>query len=538
MKFASSQLAFLLAASSAGVGGAFTHPSFISSKSASIGRFRDGANAGFGSFSDRVVVPLSPAFGGDATRKSRDEISSSSPTSLDMGLRTFFMRGSHTPTEEEVRSLFHLWNDALATGDSSVVAERYSRTPILLPTVSDTPRTDFDSIKDYFDAFLKKKPQGKIVEGKITLGQNWAMDAGVYEFTMGADGSKVKARYSFVYAFEDGYWRIAHHHSSVMPEGTANAAHPPMSELQVKDLFHLWNDALATLDSSKVAARYSKEGVLLPTVSDVPRTDSSSIEDYFDAFLKKKPQGTVLESNVIVGTNWCQDAGIYEFTMGADGSKVKARYTFIYVHEDNEWKIAHHHSSVMPESILPSPMEKGDVRRLFDRWNGALATLDSSEVASCYARNAVLLPTVSDTPRTNPYLIRDYFESFLKKKPRGEILYGDVVVGTNWAQDAGTYEFTMGVDGSKVRGRYTFVYVMEDGEWKISHHHSSVMPEGLLAAGPYDPSSSSEVVSPAAAPVMEDEKKTAEIKVNGTTSKVEIAVKEDADELAELVGLN
>jgi ketosteroid isomerase-like protein len=40
--------------------------------------------------------------------------------------------------------------------------------------------------------------------------------------------------------------------------------------------------------------------------------------------------------------------------MGNDGSKVKARYSFIYIYEDDEWKIAHHHSSVMPEAFLGS----------------------------------------------------------------------------------------------------------------------------------------------------------------------------------------
>ena len=38
------------------------------------------------------------------------------------------------------------------------------------------------------------------------------------------------------------------------------------------------------------------------------------------------------------------------------------------------------------------------------------------------------------------------------------------MIGTNWAQDAGIYEFTMGATGAKVKGRYTFVYVFEDGE--------------------------------------------------------------------------
>jgi hypothetical protein len=37
-----------------------------------------------------------------------------------------------------VRSLFTLWNDALATGDSRIVAGRYANGATLLPTVSRT----------------------------------------------------------------------------------------------------------------------------------------------------------------------------------------------------------------------------------------------------------------------------------------------------------------------------------------------------------------------------------------------------------------
>jgi ketosteroid isomerase-like protein len=40
----------------------------------------------------------------------------------------------------------------------------------------------------------------------------------------------------------------------------------------------------------------------------------------------------------------------------------------------------------------------------------------------------------------------------------------------------------MGKDGSKVKARYSFIYVFEDGEWKISHHHSSAMPEAMMQA--------------------------------------------------------
>mmetsp|Transcript_54437 Transcript_54437/g.65614 ORF Transcript_54437/g.65614 Transcript_54437/m.65614 type:complete len:615 (-) Transcript_54437:243-2087(-) len=381
--------------------------------------------------------------------------------------------------EEEVRSLFSLWNNALATGDSRVVASRYANECCLLPTVSDTPRTDFDSVKDYFDAFLLKKPQGEIIEGYVKIGDGWASDTGIYEFTMGIDGSKVRGRYSYVYTYEDGAWKIYHHHSSVLPEGIALGA--SITEDEVKGLFNLWNDALATLDPKKVADRYAKNGVLLPTVSDVPRTDYYGIVDYFTSFLEKKPQGKIIDSNVIIGHNWAQDCGIYEFTFGVNGQKVKGRYSYIYVFEDGEWKISHHHSSVMPEGIvMPTPIKESEVRGLFNKWNDALATLDPKKVADCYSKKGVLLPTVSDTPRTDYYGIVDYFENFLKLQPQGEIESGDIVIGANWAQDAGIYEFTMGATGKKVKGRYTFVYVFEDGEWKISQHHSSVMPEETM----------------------------------------------------------
>merc|ERR1719384_1310934 len=295
-------------------------------------------------------------------------------------------------TESEVRGLFSLWNNALATLDPKKVAARYAKEGVLLPTVSDVPRTDFASIEDYFVNFLKNEPQGEILESHVTIGKNWCQDVGIYEFTMRATGKKVKGRYSFIYVYEDDEWKISHHHSSVMPEGIITAE--PITEKEVRSLFGLWNDALATKDPEKVAARYSKEGVLLPTVSDIARTDNAGIVDYFTNFLKLEPQGEILDGNIIIGTNWAQDAGIYEFTMGATGAKVKGRYTYVYVFEDGEWKISQHHSSVMPEANKAQPITEPEVRNLFQLWNSALATLDADAVAQRYAKDATL-PTVS-----------------------------------------------------------------------------------------------------------------------------------------------
>jgi len=278
--------------------------------------------------------------------------------------------------------------------------------------------------------------------------------------------------------------------TTVMTSGMANsAAKPagvvqlaqPITKAEVRDLFNLWNDALKTGDPNVVVQRYAKNGVLLPTLSDIPRNDPAAIKDYFVGFMAKKPVGKILEGEIFVGNNWAQDAGIYQFTF-QDGSVVKARYSFIYVYEDGQWKISHHHSSLMPQEVVrPVAVTKEEVRGFFDLWNNALKTGDPQVVTARYTKDAVLLPTLSDSARYTNDRIADYFVGFLKKKPTGKILEGNVKTGPNWAQDAGIYEFTF-QDGSTVKGRYSFVYAYENGEWKIAHHHSSIMPEGAVAA--------------------------------------------------------
>ena len=82
-----------------------------------------------------------------------------------------------TKEEQEIRALFSLWNSALATGDSRLVTARYAKDAVLLPTVSDTPRTTHALIRDYFDAFLLRKPSGVITEGYIKIGEGFAKDS-------------------------------------------------------------------------------------------------------------------------------------------------------------------------------------------------------------------------------------------------------------------------------------------------------------------------------------------------------------------------
>jgi uncharacterized protein (TIGR02246 family) len=127
------------------------------------------------------------------------------------------------------------------------------------------------------------------------------------------------------------------------------------------------------------------------------------------------------------------------------------------------------------------------VAALFDDWNFSLSSLEASQVVQRYWPNAVLLPTVSNTPRTNAAMIGDYFEHFVAKRPRGRIDTRTIQGGCNVAMDVGTYTFSLMDDKgvtSEVAARYTFIYQYRDGAWKILHHHSSAMPESAASAPP------------------------------------------------------
>ncbi|MCW1401265.1 SgcJ/EcaC family oxidoreductase [Novosphingobium sp. MW5] len=117
---------------------------------------------------------------------------------------------------------FAEFNNAWATKSPDKVTALFDDDAVLLATVANVPRTDHAGIRDYFVKFLKNSPVGKIDSSTIKSGCNWALRAGTWTVTLTNPDSgvktDVKARYSFLYQFEDGQWRIEHLHSSAMPE--------------------------------------------------------------------------------------------------------------------------------------------------------------------------------------------------------------------------------------------------------------------------------------------------------------------------------
>ena len=117
--------------------------------------------------------------------------------------------------------------------------------------------------------------------------------------------------------------------------------------------FRSWNDALQTKDPATVARLYSPRDLsFLPTVSPMHISKMEDTNDYFTAFVKKDPFGTITDESVQVydNGNAYLHSGMYTFDLGQGIARapVEARFSYMWRLEDDAWKISHHHSSVRP----------------------------------------------------------------------------------------------------------------------------------------------------------------------------------------------
>jgi hypothetical protein len=104
--------------------------------------------------------------------------------------------------------------------------------------------------------------------------------------------------------------------------------------------------------------------------------------------------------------------------------------------------------------------------------------LDAKTVAALYVPLGLsFLPTLS------PHLIRDgvateaYFVELLKKTPEATITSHDLQsFGSDAYLHTGLYTFLMGPERTPVPARFSYMWKKIDGEWMITHHHSSVLP--------------------------------------------------------------
>lgn len=127
----------------------------------------------------------------------------------------------HRLTPVQLDQQFAEFNASWASKSPDAVAALFDDDAVLLATVASVPRTNSAGIRDYFVKFLKGSPVGRIDTSTFKSGCNWALRMGTWTVIMTDPGTgaktDVKARYTFLYQFEEGKWRIEHLHSSVLP---------------------------------------------------------------------------------------------------------------------------------------------------------------------------------------------------------------------------------------------------------------------------------------------------------------------------------
>jgi uncharacterized protein (TIGR02246 family) len=152
-------------------------------------------------------------------------------------------------------------------------------------------------------------------------------------------------------------------------------------------------------------------------------------------------------------------------------------------------------AAVSPEIEAPAgracaPLAPQLVDSLFQHWAELVQAGDPEAVADLYAGDALLLPTLSASPRHTHGAIADYFSGFAARHPQAEVVEHTVYPACNQLVDAGLYRFRFPAPGSGqdtvVQARYTLVYGFNGQQWQLLHHHSSLLPDSAPVL-PVDP---------------------------------------------------
>ena len=112
-------------------------------------------------------------------------------------------------------------------------------------------------------------------------------------------------------------------------------------------MLETWVDKIRTNDPKQVASLYHHDGLLLGTFSDIERKGYDLILQYFENLLKSKVDVEIVTQHKHESDSIETNSGLYNFIV--DGKTVNARFSFVFIKVDDDWKILSHHSSVLPE---------------------------------------------------------------------------------------------------------------------------------------------------------------------------------------------
>jgi len=132
---------------------------------------------------------------------------------------------------------------------------------------------------------------------------------------------------------------------------------------------------------------------------------------------------------------------------------------------------------VLTTAASAGPKEDGYA--VVERWAKALSAGNLDEIVQLYAPDALFYGTTMPNVTATHDDLRKYFSATLPLKPTMKLAeHWTLEISNASVVDAGVYEFSRMRDGQllSTRLRYSFVVAKRGDEWKIVHHHSSMMP--------------------------------------------------------------
>jgi uncharacterized protein (TIGR02246 family) len=113
-----------------------------------------------------------------------------------------------------------------------------------------------------------------------------------------------------------------------------------------------WAEVFTDDNPDPILALYDTEAVMWGTLSPARRDNPAAIRDYFEKAFKALPGHKVTFGDQLIRVygNTAINTGYYTFSFVKDGEakSLPARYSFVYVKRNGDWKIVDFHSSKMP----------------------------------------------------------------------------------------------------------------------------------------------------------------------------------------------
>jgi uncharacterized protein (TIGR02246 family) len=121
---------------------------------------------------------------------------------------------------------------------------------------------------------------------------------------------------------------------------------------KIAALFQKWSDALQSGQAAAVAALYAPDAILVPTFLNEILDTPSAITTYFNNLMPRQPSSKIITQHIRHFGPIAINSGIYDLALAAEGpeTELQARFTFVYRHGPDGWKIVEHHSSILPQA--------------------------------------------------------------------------------------------------------------------------------------------------------------------------------------------